>query len=407
MSLKFTEALDIILNKLDKGSYEKVSVYESLGRVIAGKVLSTRSLPPLDNSAMDGYAIIHSDIKKYPMKLDVVGNIAAGSNIDGLKLETGKAFRIMTGAFIPVGADTVIPHELTDNGKEVVTLNDEIKAGANIRNAGTDIKIGDEIDFIGETVTAYHIARLVSAGIFYISVYRKINIAVISTGDEITDLSDYNSPLKTFDSNGVGIKQLLPKSQCNVDYLGVVEDDLEKLLAVFKSAEKYDMIVTSAGISVGDFDLLHEVADTLKIEWLFNNINQKPGQHFAFGYYNSTPIFATPGNPVSAMFCTYLYVLSAIRKMGGVSNFYPKPVKARLTKEIIKKKGRTEFERVTVAIDEEGLIVTPLSNQESYKISSLTTGNAFALFGSDLVGDIKVGTMINCYIYNSDKLFYV
>jgi len=401
MILEFNEAVDKVLSSIVPVDYEMISVYESLGRVMFDKVQSNRNLPPLDNSAMDGYAIIHSDIKSYPCKLDVIGNIAAGDDISNLKLSAGKVFRIMTGAFIPAGADTVIQHELTDNGKEVVTINSEIKFGSNIRRAATDISIDDEIDFIGDKITAYHISRLISAGIFYLSVYRKLNIAIISTGDEIADLSDYNSPLKTFDSNGVGIKYLIESSSCNVDYLGVIEDDLDKQLSIFSKLDRYDIIVTSAGISVGDFDLLHQVAERLDIKWLFNRVNQKPGQHFAFGHLKSVPIFASPGNPVSALFCSYLYLLPAVRKMSGETNHRNNIIKAKLTQDIFKKKDRVEFDRVIVTIKDGEFLLTPLKGQESYKISSLTTANAFAILGADLVGEIKAGTMIDCYLYNS------
>lgn len=399
------EAVNIVLNKINKLAKERISIFEALGRVIAEEVTSRRSLPAKDMSAMDGYAIISRDTNNAPTKLTVKGVIPAGKFDDTLSIESGNCYRIMTGAFVPNGADAVIQHELTDNGLDIVTINNPVKKGFCIRKQGEDINNGDVINRVGEIVTPYHIARFISAGIFFISVYRKPKVAILSTGSEIADPSEQDNPLKTFDSNGPLIKYMLLEYGADVSYIGVVEDNEERLLETFSSLKGYDIIITSAGISVGDFDYMNIISDKLGIKYYFDTINQKPGKHMSFGSMGDTFIFACPGNPVSAMFCTYYYIKPAILKMMGVKNYINTPIIAKLGEEVTKKKGRVEFSRVKLSVENGIIKAYPFNSQDSHLIESMVFANAFAMFDNSMVGTLEAGIDIEVYVYNSIGIF--
>ncbi len=405
MTLEADKAVEIVLENIKPLGLERISIFESLNRVAGEKIISRRNLPPFDTSAMDGYAIKSADTKDEGAVLKVKGVIAAGDNVAGLSIESGECYRIMTGAFLPNGADSVIQHELTDNGKEQVNIPQKVKNGFCVRYKGEDLKAGDVIDRIGEKISPYHIGRYVSAGIFYTSVYRKPRIALISTGSEIADPANQDNPDMIFDSNGQMAYQFFTQLGAEVSYIGVIKDDKDELLNTFKSLNNFDMVVTSACISAGDFDYMNLIADELGIKWLFNKINQKPGQHMAFGFMGNTPVFACPGNPVSAMFCNFYYVKPAIQKMMGLKEYRNKPISVFLGADVIKKKGRVQFDRVKIVIEQGRLYAYPFTTQDSHIIESLVSANAYAKFTNEMVGTVAKGTELSAYIFNADQVF--
>ena len=399
------KAVDIVLNDISKLGAERISVFEALGRIVAAPVIARRNLPAKDMSAMDGYAVISSDTEEAPVKLKVKGVIPAGLIDDTLNVEKGTCYRIMTGAFVPNGANAVIEHERTDNAMDIVTVNTVVKKGNNIRYKGEDMETGSVINRVGDRVTPYHIARYISAGIFFISVYRKPKIAIVSTGSEIADPSEQDSPLKTFDSNGPLIKSMLQEYGADVSYMGVVPDKEDELLSMFSSLKGFDIIVTSAGISVGDFDLMNIISDKLGISWKFNAVNQKPGKHMSFGYMGDTAIFACPGNPVSAMFCAYFYVKPAVLKMSGANNYQNVSIISRLGENVFRKKGRVEFSRVKLVVENGVITAYPFTSQDSHRIESIVAGNAFARFDDTMVGELPAGTEIETFVFNPQQVF--
>ncbi len=401
--IETTEAIKLVLENIFALSTERISIFEALGRTIAEPVTSRRNLPPHDNSAMDGYAFKVDDVSVAPTTLKVKGVIAAGDDVTNLTVESGSCYRIMTGAFVPSGADTVIQHEWTNNDMQNVAINETVKKGFCIRKQGEDLKIGDVIDRVGEKVTAYHIARFASAGVFYISVYRRVKVAVISTGDEIADPSVQDDINKVFDANGPMLKAFFDTHGADTSYIGVIKDDKQALLDTFKSLSMYDVIVTSAGISVGDFDYMNEVAGELGITWKFDVINQKPGKHMSYGTMGNTHVFACPGNPVSAMFCSYYYIKPAIYKLSGAKQYENVAMTAKLATKIVKKKDRVEFNRFNVVSENGVLMAYPYNSQDSHIIESLVSSNAFGRLTNEMVGELQVGTEIEIYMYNDIK----
>lgn len=401
------DALNELLKYANKMSYEVIDIFSSPGRVIFENPVSKRFLPPFDNSAMDGYAVKFEDIKNIPAKLKVVGNIQAGDSIQGLRLNEGEAFRIMTGAFIPEGADTVVELEVTEHNSEEVTILKEKKKGANIRRKGEDITVGSVIEIKGKTVTPEIYARLISVGVNFVKVYRKPKALIIGTGNELTYPGDNSDLFKTIDANSFYLANFLKSNGAEVAYLGIAQDNVEDFVNKIKSANNYHFIVTSAGISVGDFDVVTNSDKALGINWIIRGVSQKPGKPFSFGLLGEKPIFALPGNPVSSAFCTFFYILPFLKKMIGAENYHNDYVYATSTQAMFKRNKRVHFNRGILKYnrDEEKFKVIPYAVQDSHMISSIASSNCYIMVEEDAIGEIKVGSKVKCYIYDKSSIF--
>ncbi|WP_027389264.1 molybdopterin molybdotransferase MoeA [Chrysiogenes arsenatis] len=397
------QALDTVLEHIRTIGTERISLFEAQNRVVARDLTSQRSLPPCDNAAMDGFAVRAADIAELPARLTVQGTIAAGDDVTALKLLPGHCYRIMTGAFIPAGADTVVEYEITRSEGEQVTVLEPKKLAANIRRAGEDIARGATIRCQGEPVRPWHIARYISAGVFYFSVYRRPRVAVISSGNEIVDPGTLDDSTKTYDSNGPAVAALLRNIGCEVVYLGVSRDDEASLQAMFSDLSGFDAVITSAGISAGDFDMMNRVAKNLGIRWHFQSVSQKPGKPISFGVlHGTTLLFALPGNPISSMFCAYFYLLPAMRKMAGYASFANVAVNVELGAGTKKTKKRTQFDRARLQIENGKLIAYPAANQDSHVIDSMVESNAFLVLEPQ--SEYRQGDIVAAYVHNAAGL---
>jgi len=405
--IKPLDALNEVLKRVKVMSYELVDIFSSPGRVIYENPVSKRFLPPLDNSAMDGYAVKFEDIKNLPAKLKIIGNIQAGDNIEGLILNKGEAFKIMTGAFVPEGADTVVEYEVTEQVGDEVTILKEKKKGANIRFKGEDIAAGSVIELKGKAVTPEIYARLISVGVNFVKVYAKPKVLIIGTGNELAYPGDNSDPFKTIDANSFYVANLLKSNGAEVSYMGIARDNVEDLVDKIKSANSYDFIVTSAGISEGDFDVVTNSGKALAINWVFKGVSQKPGKPFSFGLLGEKPIFALPGNPVSSAFCTFFYILPFLKKMTGSDKYHNDSITAITTETMFKKNKRVHFNRgVLKYCDDEGkFTVDPYVVQDSHVISSIASSNCYIMVEGYVTGEIKVGSRVKCYIYDKRSIF--
>ncbi|MDR0453445.1 MAG: molybdopterin molybdotransferase MoeA [Deferribacteraceae bacterium] len=407
--IKPDEALKIVLDNISPVGAENIPTYSALGRVAAQKIISKRDIPLKNSSAMDGYAVYNDDIAVIPAKLKVLGVIAAGDDVSDKKMGKGECWRIMTGAHVPVQADTVVERELTDDSMPVLTVNKGKKKGDNIRPAKDDIAIGDAVECKGEIITPYMISRLISIGAFHIDVYRKPKVAVISTGSEIASVSEYDSSDKMIDANAPAIIGMLSESGAEPSYLGVVPDEESKLINILNSLKSYDLVAISGGISAGDFDCMAKISEKAGIKWHFHNVNQKPGKPVAFGTLQtgaiSAPIFGLPGNPVSCMFCSYYYLIPAVRGMQGMKEPVHRQITAVLGEEINKKRGRIQFDRVKLEVTDGTLYAYPFRTQNSNVIASMVESHAFMELADDLEGALKPGTPVRVFIFNRAGLF--
>ncbi len=392
------DALNIILNNAKTVNTEVVSIFDGLNRVVREEVTCNRNLPPSDNSAMDGYAVKYEDIKKIPAKLKEIGIIAAGDNGNFI-LKEGECCRIMTGAFIPNGADTVVEFEVTEEKDGFVHILKEKSKGSNIRKKGEDISAGEKINFTGEKLDVYRQSRLISSGNIFIKVSRKLRVAIMSTGDEL-DYPDSNKAEATIDNNSFFIKYFLEPEGVIADYFGISKDNNEELLEKFKMAENYDLIVTSAGISNGDFDVVSNSANEAGIKWECTTVNQKPGKPFSFGFLKEkTPVVSLPGNPVSSSFCTYFYVLPLVRKMLGLKNYENEAYEAETTKEMKKRNNRVHFNRGFLKYAKGKFQVEPYYTQDSHIIKSIANCNCFIMVPENMKGVIPEKTVLKVFKY--------
>jgi len=402
-----SKALELVFDNIQTIGNSRICLNEGIGRIAAENPIAGRSLPAKNNAAMDGYAVRHEDIKNAPVKLEVTGTIKAGDDESGFKVEKGKCVKIMTGAYIPEGADTIIEWEKSDCGAETVEVKEANKKGAHIRLAGEDVQKGEKINVSGRIITPEVNTRLLSAGVFNLDVFRKPNVAIIPTGNELAEAFTVSSEEKVVDSNSRFIKDLLDSKGFQSTILGIAKDDDDSLINLMKEAVNYDLIVTTGGISEGEYDVVKNLSDEIGIKQIFHNIAQKPGKPMTFGLLKDKPIFNIPGNPVSSIFCTYFYILPALRKMSGRTNYKHVETEAFLGKEVnLKHRKRTAFDRAWVEINDEGkLICTPVLKQDSHIIDNILETNSFAIFTPEMGGKHEKGDKVKVVIFDYESIF--
>ena len=377
------EALDKILSKIQFKGVEKIPLDQALGRVMAEDVVSRINNPPLDNSAMDGYALIAGDIQsatpENPVKLEMVEEIAAGYTAKGT-LKPGQTMRIMTGAPIPPGADAVLMQEDTQKDGDSILCLDRADVEENIRRAGEDIKIGESVLKKGTTLSPAHIGMLAVIGRSQIAVSQRPTVSILSTGDEILELDESPQGPQIFNSNGHMLAAQIKSAGGIPIYLGIAKDTEKDLMEKFEWALKADIVVSSGGVSVGDYDLVKSTLQKMGQDMLFWKVAMKPGKPLAFGRIGKTPIFGLPGNPVSSFVSFEQFVRPSLRKVLGCSDLSHKTVQAKLTRTITKKPGRLHFLSSIVSWADGEYTVTPAGEQGSGILKSAANANGLLIF---------------------------
>ncbi|NIQ00968.1 MAG: molybdopterin molybdenumtransferase MoeA [Nitrospinaceae bacterium] len=381
--IQVDEAREIILSRIEPRGVEKVSLNDALGRILAEDIIARRNNPPMDNSAMDGYAVIAGDIQsatpESPVKLEVVDNVPAGS-VAQVTLKNNQAIRIMTGAPIPPGADAVLMQEDTEKNGNGILAKDKAAVGENIRLAGEDVKEGDVVIEKGVTITPAHIGMMAVVGRSGIFVSQQPTVAILSTGDEIMELDEIPEGPCIYNSNGYMLAAQIRSAGGIPRYLGVAKDDEKDLMEKFDWALQCDLVVSSGGVSVGDYDLVKASLDKLGNEMVFWKVAMKPGKPLAFGKIGEVPIFGLPGNPVSSFVSFEQFVRPAIKKIMNAREVMPPTVQAKLTRTIHKKTGRLHFMSAVVSWDSGEYTVTPAEEQGSGVLKSTVTANGLLVF---------------------------
>ncbi len=342
--LDFDEAFNKSLELANKNStVEIVSISEALGRVISKDIICKKNLPSFDNSAMDGFAIKFSDAGK-TLKINKV--IFAGDKGDKVKetLEKNECYKIMTGAKVPSDADTIIPIEnCLDVTNESVTIPQDIKKGANLRLKGEEQKEGNRLFNKGEEINSSHITLLASQGIVMIEVYKKITIAVLSTGNEIKEPWQEADEEEIYNCNSYALISQLNEKGFDATYCGVVPDSLEESKNYISNLKNYDVIITTGGISMGDADFVGEAFLQNGLETSFHGVNIKPGRPIMMGKMNKSVVICLPGNPLTAMVNIYLFVIPMLKKLQGANDYYHDISKATNIQEFKTKNGRVNI----------------------------------------------------------------
>jgi len=375
---------------------ERLSIRATLGRVLAEDVISPVNVPQHDNSAMDGYAVRFADLKSdAESTLKIVGTSFAGKPYQGT-LAAGQAVRIMTGAVIPAGADSVVQQERAKASADQVSVMPLAKKGTNTRNAGEDLRAGEAALKRGQLVRPAEIGMMASLGIGEVAVYRKLRVAFFSTGDELVAVGTPLGPGQIYDSNRYTIYGLLVRLGCEVLDMGVIRDTPEDVEQAFKDAARAaDVVITSGGVSVGEADYVKQVLDRLG-EVLFWKIAMKPGRPLAYGKIGDAHFFGLPGNPVAVMVTFYQFVRDALLHLQGQTGTIPLPTqKVVCTSPIKKAPGRTEFQRGILSRDAIGQwSVRTTGDQGSGILSSMSQANCFIILPTDQ-GNVPQGSEVD------------
>ncbi|VAW81526.1 Molybdopterin molybdenumtransferase [hydrothermal vent metagenome] len=378
------QALDNILSAIQAVTHhENVALKQSLGRVLAVPIKSPIDIPSFDNSAMDGYALPYQQATTEVLTLINIGTAWAGKPFAGT-VKQGECVRIMTGAVIPDGCDTVVMQEQVTVADKTISFPNQMSRGQNIRWQAEEIKSGDTVLNPGKLLMAVDTGLLASVGVTEVMVYRKPRVAFFSTGDE---LKPVGSPLvkgQIYDSNRYLINSMLTRLGVDLLDMGVITDDPELIQAAFEQAsEVADMVITSGGVSVGDADHVQDILQT-KGQVNFWRVAMKPGKPMAVGKFNNAHFFGLPGNPVSALVTFYQFTQPALKKLMGCEQYFSPIIKARSLDTLKKFPGRQEYQRGILSTDENGeSVVSTTGLQGSHILTSMSLANCFIILARE------------------------
>lgn len=403
-----TDAVARIVAGIEPLSIERVALLDALGRVLATPVISPLTLPAWDNSAMDGYALRASDVEgataEKPIALTVLETVAAGA-FPAHRVEAGSCTRIMTGAPLPEGVDTVIRLEDTDGGIERVSIRNDRDARRNVRHRGEDITAGTLVLDRGQPIGAAQIGVLASVGASSVDVYRQPRVAFFGSGDEIVDLDRFSEALdgsKIVTSNSYTLHSLVRLNGGIPVNLGVARDDPADLRARIDRAAGCDLLVTSAGISAGEFDYLRPVLAEAGVTLDVWRVRMRPGAPLGFGWLGKMPWIGLPGNPVSTMVTFELFVRPVMRRMLGHTRLFRRPIPVTLEEPVKIGAALTHFLRAIVSVRPDGTLSARLTGpQGSGILTSMSVANALLVIPHERP-QVEAGETVNAILLSDD-----
>ena len=366
---------------------EVLDLHSALGRVTAQEVVSNADVPNHTNSAMDGYAVCGEELPDHgTAAFRVIGESFAGSAFHG-RVKSGQCVRIMTGAVMPPGTDSVVMQERVDRAGDTITIRVGEQKAANVRYAGEDIKAGDVVIPVGTRLGASHLGLLASMGQPEIEVYRKPRIAFFSNGDELRPVGTPLALGEVYDSNRYTLYAMLRNLGVEQTDLGIVRDDRDAIAAAIESAAgQADLVITTAGASVGDADYIKEILTRLGTV-SFWKVAVKPGRPLSFGRLEKSLFFGLPGNPVSVMVTFQVFLKPAIKQLSGERFDVPTVLKMRTLTALKKRPGRMEYQRGVMSLNEKGeTVVCSSGEQGSGILSSMSRANCFIVLPDDSAG---------------------
>jgi molybdopterin molybdotransferase len=411
--LNVSEALEKLLNAFSPVEVEEVPLHKAVGRVLSASIASQLDLPLFSNSSMDGFAVIAEDVENAhpdkPVSLSVVEDIPAGS-FPSKKLDRAQTARIMTGAPLPEGADAIVPVEDTDQFARYlhsetefptkVNINKNVQPGDYVRFKGEDVSNGDVVFEANTKLRPQDIGSLAMLGIANVSVFRRPRIVILSTGDELVPVEIPLQPGKIHDSNAYTLSALIARDGGDAIYLGIVPDKEESVREILETAaeSRADLILSSAGVSVGAFDFVRTVVQQDgKLD--FWRVNMRPGKPLAFGNFHSVPFIGLPGNPVSAFVGYEVFVRPAISRLAGLKKFTRNQIRATIRHEI-HSDGRESFLRAVLEKQEDGSWSARLTgHQGSGNLLSLVQANALLIIPSG-VKSLPSGSDVDAWLLN-------
>ena len=381
--------------------FEMIALRSALDRTLYADIRSAMDVPGHTNSAMDGYAVRAVDLpREGTQDFELVGTAWAGRPFLE-SVSTGQCVRIMTGAVMPEGSDTVVMQEHVKLEDNKVRIDTGHKPGQNVRGAGEDIAKGQAVLEAGSRLTPSDLGLLASLGIGEVKVFRKLRVAFFSTGDELRSIGEQLQPGDIFDSNRYTLYGMLTRLGVETVDMGVIRDRREDTFGAFREAANYaDVTITSGGVSVGEADFVKECLDELG-QISFWKVSMKPGRPLAFGQIGQSWFFGLPGNPVSVMVTFYMFVQPALRKLMGERETTPLLLQARCESKLRKKAGRTEFQRGIIGWDDAGqLTVSETGAQGSGILTSMSQGDCFIILPLE-TESIEPGAMVTVLPFSS------
>jgi molybdopterin molybdotransferase len=379
---------------------ETVGVRDALGRVLAQDIVPAIDVPSHDNSAMDGYAVRSSDLSAGEVVLEEIGTALAGKPFRGTVV-SGQCVRVMTGAVMPDGADTVVIQEIARADARRIAIPAGQKPGQNVRSAGEDLRIGVPVLAPGKWLRPAEIGLIASLGIGEVRVKRRLRVAFFSTGDELASIGTPLNEGEVYDSNRYSLHGMLARLGVEIFDLGVVRDDPARLEAAFlQAASQADAVITTGGVSVGEADFVKQLMAKLG-EVLFWKIAMRPGRPMAFGKIRDAYLFGLPGNPVAVMVTFYQFVRDALLHLSGRTDGYELPLlKATSHDKLRKVPGRTEYQRGVLFREQGEWKVRATGQQGSGVLRSMSEANCFIVLEHGR-GRIEAGELVQVQLFES------
>jgi molybdopterin molybdotransferase len=387
--LSLAEAQARVLERVRPLDAERVPVAEAAGRVLAADAQAAVDLPPFASSAMDGYALRAGDS---PGRLPVVARIAAGVPVTR-PLEAGEAMAIATGGVVPAGADAVIPLEYVVESDNEVEIESSVGQGDNVRPQGGDVAAGDTVATRGTRLTAAQVGALAASGVAEVVCARRPRVAVLATGTELRRPGEALGPGEVYEANGVLLAAALASAGADVDVLPAVADNEAAHRSALEEGLEADVLVTSGGVSVGPHDLVRGLLRELGVEEIFWGVAVKPGKPVAFGVRAGSLVFGLPGNPVSSLVGCELFVRPAVLALQGATEPGPVYRDGRLARAVRRNAQRDEFLRARTHETDDGLVLDPVTGQESHMIVRAAGADAL-VFAPRGEGELAAGERV-------------
>lgn len=402
--LSVEDALQRIQNFVEPvAETQTLPLMDALHHVLAEKVISPINVPPYINSAMDGYAVKGSELPEQgEAEFKLIGTSFAGNPFDGV-VNAGECIRIMTGAKMPDGTDTVIMQEHVVNKDDTIRIVAGHCAGQNVRHAGEDVTAGKAVLQPGKYIEAAELGLLASLGIPQVTVKRKIKIAFFSTGDELRPVGEKLQEGQIYDSNRYTLFGMLTELGAEIIDLGVIRDDPNEVEAAFiKASTMADAVFTSGGVSVGDADYVKQTLDKIgQVD--FWRIRMKPGKPLACGKINNAIFFGLPGNPVSVMATFYIFALPTLKRLMGQTDVMQATFKIPCHSGLKKRPGRTDFQRGIMYRDDNGeMVVNGAGMQASHILSGMSKANCFIILPAES-GSVASGDLVEVLPFDGMK----
>jgi molybdopterin molybdotransferase len=402
--ISIEEARNRVLAEAQPLPPETIPIVEALGSVLCEDIVARHDVPPFDNSGMDGYAVRAADIVEVdassPARLLITETIPAG-HVALAAVLPGQAARIMTGAPVPQGADTVVQSELTTEDDGYVNILEAVRRGKNIRRAGEDVKCGERVLAAGTPLAPAEIGMIASLGYPQVSVHRRPRVAIISTGSELVEVDQPLGPGQIRNSNSYSLQALCRQMGVEPVPFGIIPDDYEATRRAVEAGLEYDVLLTSGGVSVGTFDFVKDVQDELGVERKLWGIAMKPGKPVAFGVRGKTLVFGLPGNPVSAMVAFELFVKPALLRLMGHRRTIKPLYTAIIEEDISNPDGRVYVVRVRAWREDGAWHISSTGAQGSGILRSMVGANGLAFIQGGHRG-VKAGEQVEFLLLRED-----